>query len=70
MEEKKGLITGILGELLKLTRQCEDLSRLEYRPGPVEEVVIATFANGVEKVINVTADSGIALIKDVVKGLE
>lgn len=67
--ESKTVITKSLYELLTLTNEYHDeLVSLEYIHD--REVVVAKFHSGAQKTINVNMDSGIALIKDVVKHLE
>ena len=67
--ESKTVITKNLYELLVLTDMYHnELVSLEYIHE--REVVIAKFHSGAQKTINVNMDSGIALIKDVVKHLE
>ena len=75
MENKKD-ITACLCATLKRTREYNDLTDLiYYAPGevpnaPDEEYVLAIFqAPRPHKRICVTADSGAALILDVMKGL-
>lgn len=67
--ESKTVITKNLYELLVLTDMYHnELVSLEYIHE--REVVVAKFHSGAQKTINVNMDSGIALIKDVVKHLE
>lgn len=67
--ESKTVITKNLYELLVLTDMYHnELVSLEYIHE--REVVVAKFHSGAQKTINVNMDSGIALIKDVVKRLE
>ena len=67
--ETKTVITKNLYELLVLTDMYHnELVSLEYIHE--REVVVAKFHSGAQKTINVNMDSGIALIKDVVKHLE
>lgn len=69
--ESKQYITQDLFDLLKLTREYGfELVRLDYIKSDAEEVVVAEFISGSTKTINVHMDSGIALIKDVLRGLE
>lgn len=70
MKENKELIVDKLLEVLQLTRELSDLVSLEYLVDNKDnELVVATFNTGYAKVINVSMDSGIAMISDVVKGL-
>lgn len=71
--ENKGEIVRRLYATLKKTREFEELKDLEYikETGKTcyEEYVTATFDNGYTKKINVAHDSGIAMIRDIIKGL-
>ncbi|MBP3898195.1 MAG: hypothetical protein J6D57_10270 [Mogibacterium sp.] len=71
--ENKGEIVRRLYATLKETREFEELKDLEYikETGKTcyEEYVTATFENGYTKEINVAHDSGIAMIRDIIKGL-
>ena len=72
MEENKKEITKALLPVLQMTRNLWDLTDLEYREDEEVsgiEVVIATFRNGHRKVVDVTMDSGTALIKDIINGI-
>ena len=71
-EENKRKITKALLPVLQMTRAFKDLEDLEYLSETVNnayelEWVTATFANGHIKTIDVTSDSGIALIQDVIR---
>ena len=69
--EDKALVTQKLFALLKTTREYFELESLEYgMAGSGSEFVTATFEDGRRQTINVTMDSGIALIRDVIKFLE
>lgn len=74
--ENKEEIVRRLFKTLKICSAFKDLTSLEYREGECGETVIATFEyygnTGTTKemrFINVTADSGCALIEDVWKRL-
>ena len=74
MGEDKQLITKALLALLKLTRAGENLTGCDYIIDPVsekaaEEYVVIQTKDGYMKRVCVTADSGIALIKDVISAL-
>lgn len=69
LEDKRAVVASLC-DTLKLTKACENLLKLSYSKSEKgTEVVVAKYRNGLELAINVTADSGIALIKDVVKAL-
>ena len=65
MHEDKQKILDRLLETLVLTRAGWNLMELEYKRESGLETVTAVFANGTKKRINVSCDSGIALIRDV-----
>lgn len=65
MREDKQWILDLLLPALKATCNLHDLADLEY--DPEREEVIATFDNGYHKYVNVAADSGTAMIVDVVE---
>ena len=69
MENKQQLILDALCSALQLTRDQADLESLEYKEiGPDEQRVIATYGGSRE--INVSLDSGIAMIRDVLRAIE
>ena len=65
LEEDKQLVCDRLLAALQVTRELYDLMELRYMEH--SEVVIAEFANGSKKVINVALDSGVAVIKDIMR---
>ena len=72
-EDKKAICRNLL-YLLVLTRAGKDLTGCEYIINPVsekaaEEYVVIRMKDGYMKRVCVTADSGIALIKDVISAL-
>jgi hypothetical protein len=70
MEDKKE-ITALLLKTLKATSYYYDLEDLVYEMhDDYFETVTAKYQNGVETVVNVSCDSGLALIKDVIRRLE
>lgn len=71
IENKKDICEKLM-KTLQATRYFKDLTGLEYS-GVLpdgEEYVNALFRDGGRKTINVTCDSGYALIEDVMKGLK
>lgn len=50
-----------------MTDNLHDLKNLEYEKHGNEEMVTATFRNGVKKFANVSGDSGTAMITDIVR---
>lgn len=63
--EDKQRICSALAPVLRLTRRLDDLVSLHY--DPKTEKVEATFLNGSVKRVNVAADSGIAMIRDIIQ---
>ena len=70
MNENKSEITTALTTTLKLTRAGYDIDHINYAVDPIgDEYCYIIFTNGGSRKVNVTADSGIALISDVVRAL-
>ena len=67
--ENKERITHQLMLCLLATRAGEDIGDMSYTKSTGDEWVSITFKDGSWLPVNVTADSGIALIKDVIKAL-
>lgn len=70
-KEDKAKICAQLLKLLRMTHDQEALVGLEYHKDEqtYDETVVAKYKSGREQKINVTTDSGIALIRDVVRVL-
>lgn len=67
--EDKQKICDALLPVLRMTKNLADLESLEYRNDDTLtgiEIVICTFSNGYRRIANVTADSGTAMIKDLI----
>ena len=62
-------ICDTLCSTLRLTRQFDDLVKLEHIQEGKERYVVAKFDSYYTKRIRVTMDSGIAMIKDIVNHL-
>lgn len=72
MKENEQMILDKLCETLQLTNMYCDLVSLEYvyyENSVYEERVIAKFKYGGSKVVNVSGDSGIAMIEDVLRSI-
>lgn len=67
--ENYQVICSLLFLALRQTRQYDDLQVLRHVEEGSERYVVAEFANGSIRKITVTADSGIAMIKDILKNL-
>lgn len=67
--ENKQRICDLLCAALKATRDQQDLQSLTYHyNGPDDQMVTIAWSEGGTSV-NVTADSGIAMIRDILKAL-
>ena len=66
MENKQEILDKLL-LCLKETRDAGDIIALEY--DKVKEIVTAYFLSGGTRKINVAMDSGVAMIRDVMRGL-
>ena len=71
-KENKSVIAKHIEELLKCTRFGQDLVSVEYdnNHSCTNEYLIITWENGHIEMINVTADSGLAMIIDLAKWLK
>lgn len=70
MYENKQAICNELVEVLRMTRCFSDLQRLDYhKENDRDEHVIAVFEN-YTKSINVSMDSGIAMIRDILNQID
>lgn len=68
--ENKREICNLLCETLKATRDQEDLMALKYKKDKSGlELVTVIYNGGGTRVINVTMDSGVAMIRDILKSL-
>ena len=66
--EDKQLICNLLIPALRATVSMHDLISLRY--DAKSEIVTAEFASGGKKTANVAMDSGIAMIKDILRQIE
>lgn len=67
--EDKQLICDELARLLKFTRGGDGIGKIKYVKNGQHETATIIFSKGFEVTVNVTADSGIAMIKDILKPL-
>lgn len=67
--ENYQVICTFLCVTLRQTRQYRDLESLDHVQKGEERYVIARFVNGSSRKITVTMDSGIAMIKDILRRL-
>lgn len=69
MEDKAAICKALL-PVLQMTEFLADLADLQYERGEDGfEQVRAIFNNGAEKKVNVSCDSGVAMIRDITKRL-
>lgn len=62
-------ICNELCRTLRQTREFDELETLEHVQDGHERYVVARFYGGYTKQIRVTMDSGIAMIKDIIRNL-
>lgn len=67
MTENKQEICNLLLKTLQATRHFSDIKNLVYQEIEGTELVKAIFESGGIKTANVTMDSGIAMIRDILK---
>jgi hypothetical protein len=70
LREDKQAILDALKVTINLTRAGDDITALNYDKDREEVQVHFHNSNSIARRINVAADSGIAMIRDVMKGLE
>jgi len=67
-EDNKKLIVEKLMKLIKQTREGKAIENIAYKKGDGDdEFVYIYFLNGYTKKIDVTADSGIAMMRDILE---
>ena len=70
MRENKQKICDLLCATLKETRDQDDLMELKYEQNDAGyETVTSIYNGGGSRTINVTMDSGVAMIRDIMKSL-
>ena len=68
--EDKAVITQALFQALKTTVEGVNLAEMEYkRLRDNTELVTLIYDNGYRKTVNVSRDSGVALMKDVLRAI-
>lgn len=71
MKENKDLICKMLCEVLRKTSNQQDLKALKYEIlDNNEEIVTAEWESGGKRQINVSMDSGTAMIRDIMKNID
>lgn len=70
--EDKNEIVRLLLPAIQATRYGSDIVSLEYTtlPGIYDEVVSIKWQSGYIQICNVTADSGIAMIDDIIRRIQ
>lgn len=69
--EDKDMICKELAKLLKITRNQSDLKALRYEIlDNGEEIVTVEWEGGGSRVVNVSMDSGVAMIRDIMRAID
>lgn len=68
MEDKKKILQRLF-HLLRATRAGSDIVALELEQNGHDEYCVIVFESGECKGVDITADSGLAIIEDVLKAL-
>lgn len=69
MEDKQKILDLLL-PTLQATRKNADLKELTYKARNNNEFVICKFESGFELFVNVTMDSGMAMIRDIMRAID
>ena len=70
IEDKELILNWLLGTL-RCTVAGSDLVNIRYEQlNNGDELAVLIYNNGYRKTINITADSGIAMIRDITRGME
>lgn len=69
MDEDMQMICNRLLATLQITRGGQNLTDLVYSVEPFRETVTMVFKNGSRRKINVTSDSGVALIYELIRAM-
>lgn len=69
--EDKATICDLLSVTLQATRNQQDLRSIQYVKKPNgDELAVLTWDGGGQRQVNVTADSGTAMIRDIMKAID
>lgn len=69
--EDKGLILEMLLQTLRCTRAGLDLVNIRYEVlNNGTELAVLIYNNGYRKTVNITGDSGVAIMRDIMRGME
>lgn len=70
MSEDKQKIYSLLCKALQATRDQYDLKELEFEKlSEDHQIVTVKYENGGKQVVNVSLDSGIAMIRDILRNI-
>lgn len=69
MEDKKAIVAALL-PVIQMTRNGSDVTGMLYVVKDARETVVTTFNDDSHIGINVTMDSGTAMIRDICKALQ
>ena len=69
MAENKNEIVQDLCRLLQKTRYGDDITGMEYSEERYGEYVYVTYNNNCQRKVDISGDSGIAIIKDILKNI-
>lgn len=72
MENKKDILESLFETLTRTRKWSDEIAEMIYNKDKNgnEEVLVRLYEDNAEKFIDVTGDSGMALIKDVIAALE
>lgn len=69
--ENKQHICDLLTETLRATQDQADLQRIRYEEiGPGDQQVVLDYEGGGHRSVNVSLDSGIAMVRDILRALQ
>ena len=72
MENKKDILESLFETLTRTRKWSDEIAEMLYHKDKNgnEEVTVRLYEGNQEMIVNVTGDSGIAMIKDVINALE
>ena len=69
--EDKGQIINALFQVLKMTVAGVDLAEIEYRQlANGDELAILIYDNGYRKPVNISCDSGVTMLRDILRAID
>ena len=69
MEDKQE-ICNLLCETLAATRDHEEIQSIIYKKEQNKEIAVVSYINGGSYVVNVSMDSGTAMIRDIMEAIK